>query len=133
MQNTRRLPDMLRFHPTEQYKFAIILLGLTCLTFALSVTATSALNLGFVAILLFACFVAPRLTLSLPRSNFFVSFSDSVIFFTYLLYGPELAVVVTFAETVANCIYLKRKGVLNGKWMVLFNASLTATSTAIAV
>ena len=124
---------MLRLQPTEQYKFAIILLGAACLITALAVTVTSALSLGFVAILAFACFVAPRLTLSLPRSNFFVSFSDSVIFFTYLFYGAELAVVVTFAETVANCIYLKRKGILNGKWMIPFNASLTAASTAIAV
>jgi len=124
---------MLRLLPTEQYKFGIILLGLGCLAFTLATVPLNSLGIGFIGLLLFAILVAPRMTLTLPRSNFFVSFSDSVIFFTYLFYGPELAVLVTFAETVANCIFLKRKGVLNGKWMILFNASLTAASTAIAV
>ncbi|MEO5859324.1 MAG: EAL domain-containing protein [Pyrinomonadaceae bacterium] len=133
MQTTRRLPDMFRLQPTEQYKFAIIAFGMTCLLFALSASLTSIFSLGSLAILLFACFIAPRLTLSLPRSNFFVSFTDSVIFFTYLVYGAEFAIVVAFAETAANCIYLKRTANLNGRWVVLFNASLTVVSTAAAL
>jgi diguanylate cyclase (GGDEF)-like protein len=117
---------MLRFLPTEQYKFGIILLGLATLAFAVLSIPIGSISLGFVGVLLFAILVAPRMTLTLPRSKFFLSFSDSVVFFSFLLYGGETAIVVAFIETFANCYYLKKKGGLEYRWFQLFNASLTA-------
>ncbi|HQU91401.1 MAG TPA: EAL domain-containing protein [Pyrinomonadaceae bacterium] len=132
MQTTRRLPDMFRLQPTEQYKFAIIAFGMACLLFALVTIPTESLTPGLVGVMLFSIYVAPRMTLTLPRSELYVSFSDSVVFFTFLLYGGEIAIIVAFVETLANCIYLKRTSNLNGRWVVLFNASIGSLVTAFA-
>src|SRR5690606_24328878 len=126
MQTARSLPDMLRFQRTDQYKFGVILVGLGCLLYSLATLPYSSLGVGLIALLAFAVIVAPRMTLSLPRSNFFLSFSDSVVFFAFLVYGGEIAIVVAFIETFANCYYLKRKGGLHYRWFQIFNSSLAA-------
>ncbi len=123
---------MFRLQPTEQYKFAIIAFGMACLLFALVTIPTESLTPGLVGVMLFSIYVAPRMTLTLPRSELYVSFSDSVVFFTFLLYGGEIAIIVAFVETLANCIYLKRTSNLNGRWVVLFNASIGSLVTAFA-
>lgn len=124
MQTTSQLPDTLRFQPTDQYKFAIIVAGLSCLIFALLTIPEGALSLGFLAIVVFAIFVAPRMSLTLPRSKFFISFSESIVFFAFLVYGGETAIVVAFIETFANCIFLMRNSGLSGKWVILWNSAL---------
>ena len=131
MQYASRLPDMFRLHPTEQYKIAVIALGAASLAVALITIPTASLGLGFVAILLFSIFIAPRMTLTVPRSSLYVSFSDAVIFFTFLVYGGQMAVIVAFVETLANCIYLKRNSGLAGKWVLLWNSSLGAVVATI--
>lgn len=130
MPTTHLIPNMARFQPAEQYKFGIITLGIACLLFALATIPDGTLTLGLVGIFLFAIFVAPRMTLTLPHSELYISFSDSVVFFTFLVYGGEMAIVIAFVETLANCIYLKRTSNLTGKWVLLFNSSLGAVVTA---
>lgn len=122
---------MLRIQPTEQYKLGIMLAGMMCLIYALAMIPGTTLSIGFLGVLLFAILVAPRMTLKLPRSKFLLSFSDSVIFFTFLVYGGETAIVVAFIETFANCYYLKRKGNVDFRWFELFNSSLASFVTTI--
>jgi len=117
---------MFRLHPTEQYKVTVIALGAASLAFALITFPTASLGLGFVAILLFSLFIAPRMTLTVPRSSLYVSFSDAVVFFTFLVYGGQMAIIVAFVETLANCIYLKRNSGLSGKWVLQWNSALGA-------
>ncbi len=85
---------------------------------------------GFIAVLVFAVLIAPKMSIRIPRSDLYLCFSDSVIFLTFLLYGGEMAILVSFIETFANCIYLKGKGTLFSRWMILFNASLASLQTA---
>lgn len=132
MPTIRQLPDMLnKIQPTEQYKFGIILAGMACLIYALATVPATALSLDFLAVLLFAILVAPRMTLTLPRSKFFLSFSDSVIFFTFLVYGGETAIIVAFVETLANCVYLTRRDDIRFKWFILFNSALASLVAAL--
>ena len=131
MSATRHLPEMLKIQPTEQYKAGIITAGISCLFFALATLPIAALSLGFLALVLFACFVAPRMTLTLPRSKFYISFSDSVVFFTFLVYGGQTAIVIAFIETLANCIYLKRNSGLSGRWVLTWNSSLASLVTTV--
>lgn len=131
MPTTRHLPDMLRIQPTEQYRLGIILAGMACLIYALATVPGSAFSLDFLAVILFAILVAPRMTLTLPRSKFFLSFSDTVIFFTFLVYGGETAILVAFVETLANCVYLTRRDDIRFKWFILFNSSLAALVAAL--
>ena len=94
MQAIRRLPEMFRLQPTEQYKAVIILLGTICVLFAITMLPAAGLSFGLVALLLFAVFIAPRMSLTLPRSDLYVSFSDSVVFFSFLAYGGRDGIIV---------------------------------------
>jgi diguanylate cyclase (GGDEF)-like protein len=101
-----------------------------CLSFALIKLPEVALHWGFILVLVFAVLIAPKMSLKIPRSDMFLSFSDSVVFLTFLLYGGEIAILIAFVESFANCFYLKRKKTFFGKWMILFNSALASLLTA---
>ena len=71
------------------------------------------------------------MTLTLPRSKFAISFSDALVFFTFLFYGGPAAIVVAALETLANCLYLKSKGFPFGRLMIPTNVSINTVSTTI--
>ena len=123
---------MLKERSADHYKAIIVFLGILSVGTALVNIPGSSLGIGYLAVVAFAILVAPRMTLSIPRSNHFVSFSDSIIFFTFIVYGGEMAILVAFIETFTNCLYLKKRGGIVGNWNVLFNASLASLVTAIA-
>ncbi|MEP6848851.1 MAG: bifunctional diguanylate cyclase/phosphodiesterase [Acidobacteriota bacterium] len=114
------------------YKAAVIIVGIICFGVALLVNSTQALRWEYLVLLAFAVLVAPRLSLTISRSNLILSFSDSIVFLTFLMYGGELAIVTAFVEAVANCIYLKRRGVESARWFILFNASLASIVAAVS-
>ncbi|MBK9162475.1 MAG: EAL domain-containing protein [Acidobacteria bacterium] len=111
-------------------KIAVSALGLIALAGALAAAPFTPIGVGYVFVLAFAVFVAPRMTLQLSGSNLTLSFSDAVVFFTFIVYGGELAVITAFVETFANCVYLKRRRKESPKFFVLFNASLSALIVA---
>ena len=98
-----------------------------CLSFALIKLPEFALSWGFICILGFAVLIAPKMSIKIPRSDLFLSFSDSIVFLTFLLYGGEMAILISFVETFANCFYLRKSF---ARWMILFNASLASLLTA---
>jgi len=107
---------------------AMIALGLSCLAYAGLNLSPAAVSWGYLTLLGVGLFVAPRLALTLPRSNFHVSFTDSIILVAFLLYGGEAAMVLAAVETFANCYYLKRSGVVWGRLMIPANVSLNVLS-----
>src|SRR5688500_14683611 len=111
-------------------KTVVIALGAVCLGYGLLMLPAPAVSLGFLLILVFGAFVTPRMTLTLPRSKFAISFSDSLIFVTFLLYGGEGAIILAAVETFANCIYLKRNGFSWGRLMIPANVSLSVVATS---
>lgn len=113
-----------------QVKIAVSALGLVALAAAGAVAPLSQIGVGYVLVLAFAVFAAPRMTLQLSRSNLTLSFSDAVVFFTFIVYGGELAVIAAFVETFSNCIYLKKRRKESPKFFVLFNSSLSALIAA---
>src|SRR5687768_7269896 len=113
--------------PLENYcKGAVIVIGLACVAVALFSAPYHAVGWSYAAILVFAAFIAPRLSLTLPRSNLIISFSDAIIFLTFVLYGGEIAILTAFVEMIANCLYLKKRGLDSASWFVVFNSSLAA-------
>ena len=112
-------------------KGTMILIGVVCIALAFSNLAMSAFSLGFVVVLAFSVLIAPRMSLALPRSKFAISFSDALVFLTFLLYGGPAAIMVAASETLANCYYLKTKGFPFGRLMIPTNISISAASTSI--
>lgn len=111
-------------------KLVVIAMGSACLAFAFFNLPQSALGLGFLLVLMFGSFVSPRMTLTLPRSKFAISFSDALIFLAFLLYGGEGAIILAALETFANCVYLRWSGFNWGKLMIPANVSINVIATA---
>ncbi|MEP6947019.1 MAG: bifunctional diguanylate cyclase/phosphodiesterase [Acidobacteriota bacterium] len=111
-------------------KRILILTGAVCFVWALSDLALPSLNWGYVFMLAFSTLLAPRMSLALPRSKFAISFSDAVIFLTFLLYGGPAAIIVAALESLANCIYLRQKGFPFGRLMIPTNISINTVSVS---
>ncbi len=112
-------------------KASIIFLGFSCLLYALFYLSIRAVSWDFALVAGLAVFVVPRLNLTLPRSNFTVTFSDALIFLTFLIYGGEAAILLASMEMLFNCVYMKIKGSSFGYLMIPTNVSITAISTTI--
>ena len=112
------------------FKLAVMLLGSLSFAFALFKFDWKNFNWGFILLTVFTLTVAPRMSLNLPRSNYALSFSDSVIFLTFLLFGGEAAIILASMEVIASCLFLKTKGL--GRFtpsLILMNFAVTALST----
>lgn len=113
------------------YKIAVILLGAFSFIFALSHMDARVFDWRFVVFAVFTLLVASRLSLTLPRSKFVLSFSDPMIFLTFLVFGGEAAIFIATLEILTNCLYLKYKGVDFGRFTLPYNVAATSLSTTI--
>jgi diguanylate cyclase (GGDEF)-like protein len=112
-------------------KGIVIFVGVVCLSFALIFLPSQAYSLGFLLVVIFSTAVAPRLSLTLPRSKFAISFSDACVFAAFLFFGGQAAVVVASLESLANCLYLKKRGFPFGRLMIYANVSINAFATSV--
>ena len=108
----------------------IILVGGVCFALALVGLTQETFSWGFLLVLAFSTIVAPRMSLALPHSRFFISFSDASVFLTFLLYGGPAAIVVAVLETLANCLYIRSKGYSFGRLMIPTNVAINTVSIA---
>jgi diguanylate cyclase (GGDEF)-like protein len=122
---------MFREKISSYTKVAVIFLGAACLTAALATLSLDVFKWKFLLIILFSVTIAPRMSLTLPRSKFAISFSDALVFLTLLLYGGQAAIVVSLFETVANCLFLKSRGFRFGRLMIPTNVSLNVIATSV--
>jgi diguanylate cyclase (GGDEF)-like protein len=82
-------------------------------------------------LILVATVLAPRLMLTLPYSKFTIEFSDFFIFLTFLLQGGKAAILIATIQSLASCLYLKKRGVNFGKYDVPLNIASSALTTTI--
>jgi diguanylate cyclase (GGDEF)-like protein len=117
----------------ENLKYIIIALGIFCLGFALMSLPGEIFRWSFLLLLAFAVLIAPKMILTLPRSRFSVSFSDSIIFLAFLIFGGSAAIVLSAVEMLATCYYIQSKGKMKfGRLMIPTNASISAITTTFA-
>jgi diguanylate cyclase (GGDEF)-like protein len=122
---------MNRESATTFYKISVALIGGACFALALANIKPEATTWKFFTLLLFTVLIAPRMSIALPRSKFILSFSDSMVFLSFLLFGGEAAIIVATAEIFANCLFLKFKGVEFPRYTIVFNVGLIALATGI--
>src|SRR5262245_24214154 len=119
---------MKRENLSKHTKGLLILAGAVSLGLAFARLPSEAIHWGFLLILAFSTLIAPRMSLTLPRSRFAISFSDASIFLACLLYGGPAAIIVAGFETLANCLYLRSKGFPFGRLMIPANVSISVVS-----
>ena len=110
-------------------KAIVIVLGLVCFGFAVVNLPPSAASWGYTFVLVFSVLIVPRLSLTIPRSRFALTFSDALIFLSFLIYGGEAAIVLAGLEMFAHCLYLKSTGFRFGRLMIITNISINAIYT----
>lgn len=114
-------------------KFLIVLLGSVLVVLSLVLIGGQALDPVFGMLLLVAALLAPRMSIVIPRSNVVISFSDSVVFLSFLIYGSAAAIIMAAVETLANCYYYKRSGKIKfAPHMIAVNTFAAALSTGAA-
>src|SRR5215213_8299712 len=115
------------------FKSAVIVFGGLSFAFAVFNLDSKIISWSFLLLTVCTLTVAPRMSLNLPRSNYALSFSDSVIFLTFLLFGGEAAIILASLEVIVSCLFLKTKGF--GTFtpsVILLNFAVTAVSTTIS-
>jgi diguanylate cyclase (GGDEF)-like protein len=114
-------------------KLSVTFIGAICLGVSVLYLPIGQLNGGYLLMLLISALLVPRMSLAIPRSNVAVSFSDTLVFISFLIYGPAPAIVLSGVETLANCYYNKWKGKVKfQEYMIAANVSIGAISTTIA-
>ncbi len=117
---------------SDYFKVIIISLGVLVVGFALFDFPSHSFNWGYLLVLAFSVLITPRTSLTLPHSKLTFSFSESIIFLTFLIYGGEMAILAAFVESVANCTYLRNRGIIKGRWVILFNSAAVSLVTALS-
>ncbi|MDQ2745700.1 MAG: EAL domain-containing protein [Acidobacteriota bacterium] len=114
------------------YKLAVIGVSGLCMVWAMSNLSADASGWSFAVVLLFTVLITPRMSIALPRSKFILSFSDSIIFLTFIFYGGGAAILLGATEAAANSLYLKRRGIKFGKSIIPFNIAVAVISTTLS-
>lgn len=113
------------------YKFVVIFLGGVALLGAISQLDSAILDWQFVFFTIFTLTIASRMNLHLPRTDVVLSFSDSMIFLAFLLFGGKEAIFISTFEMISTCYVLKRQGVVFSRYTISFNVTSLALTTTI--
>jgi len=109
----------------------VIVLGGSCLLAALGALPYENIDWRYLILVGLGVFAGPRMSFILPRSKFAVSFSDALIFLTFLIYGGEPAIVIASVGMLSECLNLRKRGIPFGQHMILWNAALHTLCTSI--
>ncbi len=109
-----------------------ITLGICCVGVAV-LNVEKSLAVGITTLVLSGgILLALRLTLELPKTGSRLTFADSIVFFAFLVFGGEVAIILATFEALINCIYLKNRGVHFSSLTIPFNVFSATISTTLA-
>ncbi|HEY0461444.1 MAG TPA: hypothetical protein VGC97_20075, partial [Pyrinomonadaceae bacterium] len=111
------------------YKISIAVLGIGCFLLALFNFKPPFFSWQFAVVFLFTVLIAPRMSITLPRSKFSLYFADSMVFLTFLYFGGEAAIIIASAQTIADSLYSRFKGATLNYSAVAFNLGAISLST----
>src|SRR2546423_1113686 len=112
------------------YMWAFIALGAFVVVYSALNLPLSRLDVRLVPLVAVTLLISSRFCVPIPRTTGQVSFSDTLLFLTMLLYGGEVAVLLAAAELFATSRFGKRPFSM---FTSLFNGSMMACSTFITV
>lgn len=113
----------------KYYKLFITILGIICIPLSIYNVNTDFLTWQYLIFVIFTLTVASRMTIEIPRTSIFLSFSNSMIYLAFLSFGGVAAIIISIFETISDCYVLKRKGVVFGKFAISYNIASIALTT----
>ncbi|MCA1620057.1 MAG: response regulator [Acidobacteria bacterium] len=112
------------------YMWAFIAAGACVMAYVVLRLPVERLDLRLVPLVAVTLLVSSRFCIPIPRTTGQISFSDTFIFLTMLLYGGEVAVILGAAENFAASRFGKRPFSI---FTCLFNAAMMACATLLTV
>ncbi len=107
----------------SRYMWLVVFVGSTIFLYSIEKLPYHKLDFRFLLLLLLTIAVSSRIAIKVPRVNTTITVADTFVFLTFLLYGPQAAVVVAAADGLSSGLYLSRRWIT-----VLFNAAASASA-----
>ncbi len=124
MQTKESLPN--------KYFLVLVPLGLFAASWAIYRFPTQRISAGMLALSIVTVFFSSYLRIQLPRTKTYLTMSDAMIMLSMLIYGGEVAVLLSILETAYNSISLYRKGVEIQFKTAVSNIAIGAASVLVA-
>src|SRR5690606_33783490 len=106
---------------TDGYMTAVIAGGIICVSAALVRLPFSVIDLNFLVLFCLTIFVGSRITVQIPKFKSHIAVSDTFIFLALLMYGGEVAVILSALEA-----FFSSWRFCNKKRTIFFNAAAVA-------
>jgi diguanylate cyclase (GGDEF)-like protein len=107
----------------SRYMWLVVAVGSTIFLYSAHNLPYQQLDFRFLLLLLLTIAVSSRIAIKVPRVNTTITVADTFVFLTFLLYGPEAAVIVAAADGLSSGLHLSRRWIT-----VLFNAGASASA-----
>lgn len=108
---------------TEKYIAAVIVCGLICVSAAVYWLPYHVIDLNFLVLFVLTIGVGSRITLQIPKFKSHIAVSDTFIFLALLMYGGEVAILLSAMEA-----FFSSWRFCNKKLTVFFNSAAVAIS-----
>lgn len=113
------------------YKLFIVCCGIVIFTVVIFNLESKLLDWSFFLFAVFTSLIASRMSLNIPRSSVVLSFSDSMIFLAFLLFGGKAAIFISTLEILSTLLILKHQGIKLDLITFLFNIASNILSTSL--
>ncbi len=114
-----------------KYFIVLVPLGILTAVWAVSRIPTGKISLGLIMLSFITVFLSSYLRIQLPRTKTYLSISDAMIMLSMLIYGGEVAVLLSILETAFNSFSLHRKGIKIQLKTAIANIAIGAISVFI--
>lgn len=111
---------------TKTYITAVIACGVMCVSAALYWLPYRVIDLSFLLLFCLTIGIGSRITVQIPKFKSHIAVSDTFIFLALLMYGGEVAIILSALEA-----FFSSWRFCNKKRTVFFNAAAVAISTGI--
>ena len=107
----------------NRYMWLVVALGGTLLIYSAHNLPYKQLDFRFLLLFLLTIVISSRIAIKVPRVNTTITVADTFIFLTFLLYGPEAAVIVAAADGLSSGLHISKRWIT-----ILFNAGANASA-----
>ena len=107
----------------HQYMWLVVAVGSTIFLYSAQNLPYQRLDFRFLLLFVLTAVISSRIAIKIPRANTTITVADTFVFLTFLLYGPEAAVIVAAVDGLSSGLHLSRRWIT-----VLFNAGANASA-----